>query len=289
MASHFEEIERLAKLLDDGKITQHEYDQFKRELLNRGEDERLFGASAATELIEQADPAVAPETTAKTILYRVAFGFGVALVFLGGTFAYLNGYPDRFFDNPPEMASSTTSTTLPYLGFTIDEFQESWDDARGHRELIACTLLIEREEVDQASCSYSLPSLDNLEHLGVDIIFWGQDLISPTTFLATSEAGAVRILTVWAFEPVDSLDQLMQMHLLCEATYLYDLEDDQSKGREIVDRCGELLDSMLGVAALQHAAGRLLLEAVSFADGVYWKYTKAGEGFSLQAQSEPWR
>lgn len=76
-----EDLERLAKLLDEGKLTQEEYEQAKKALLEQPTPQRQPAATFRPDLAQQADAAAT-----KSVNRR--FGCLLVLIVVGGAWLF---------------------------------------------------------------------------------------------------------------------------------------------------------------------------------------------------------
>lgn len=107
-----------------------------------------------------------------------------------------------------------------------------------------------------------------------------QDVLPPSKFLADIQDGAVAIVTVWAFEKVDALEELFLSNILCSAAYGYPEE-----GEAVLDKCIDLYGRLTDRVNRNEAA--VIIEETIDVDGIFWKLTVDPDGYAFQGASNP--
>lgn len=94
MSNVYETLERLARLLDEGKLTRDEFDSLKREIMSTPDSAAMHVGSHEPGARETTQPRTGESGAPMDgglvpQIYKWAFGLGLASVFLGGTFGLL--------------------------------------------------------------------------------------------------------------------------------------------------------------------------------------------------------
>ncbi len=208
----------------------------------------------------------------------VGLGLGIVFSFMN---AYVNGHLDGLLDTTRASSVQTASTLpeLPYLGFTMEEFAKNWNAAATDYQEI-CDLDAEARGEDMCSVPF-LNDLQNAMPETDETGIWGQELLPPTFFLGDTKDGAAQVVTVWSFEATDVSDFIVQMDLLCWATYGYN-EDPAA----VTEKCDELTYRLLERAA--NNDDQFMIQETADVDGVFWMFMffPGADGFSFQGTDD---
>lgn len=89
MTDKLAQLERLNKLLDEGRISESEYTDLKADVLNESGGEQVATHSPDDSAEPRPAPTPAPTRADTPAIYKVALGAGIVSIFFGGTFGLL--------------------------------------------------------------------------------------------------------------------------------------------------------------------------------------------------------
>ena len=142
MSSRIEDLRDLARMLDDGKISQQEYNLVKADLLAAPADEWLLGPNAGdpgpdhesldSETAEKDDRPAArwlAMIVQIPMVYRAAL-VGAVLVLIAGVFIATGSDAAGTVPVSPRTQATTPEPPSPgeSLGFTLDQLTEGWNE-----------------------------------------------------------------------------------------------------------------------------------------------------------------